>query len=68
MLNTSLALSAFDSAQLKNHKADIQVLGITPTGQDVPAGRELVIRLVPTLEEAVAVLDSNVSRTQPCLP
>ncbi|HEX9024134.1 MAG TPA: Ig-like domain-containing protein, partial [Geobacteraceae bacterium] len=42
LLPTSL-FAAFDSAKFNSGKGAVQVIGVNPTGTDVPAGREIVI-------------------------
>lgn len=37
------AFAAFDSADFNKAKSDLEILNITPTGEDVPAARQIVI-------------------------
>ena len=43
ILSATTLFAAFDSAKFNIQNGAIKVIGITPSGDDVPAGREIII-------------------------
>ena len=72
LICTIPAAAAFDSATFNNNKAPLQILSINPSGEDVPAARQIVVHfnrpVVPVgrMERNPAEIPINISPSLAC--